>query len=68
MRDDNGELPTMVIETESAPLLIEATLNYPRYRLVYADRIAAVFLEQPAADRRNLLPADATALELNRAR
>lgn len=62
LRDSNGELPTVLLDSRYSRREINALYQTPGWRLVYADAAAAVFLEDKTADRLRLPPVDPTPL------
>jgi hypothetical protein len=51
-----GEIPVVILDSRGSRLQIAALLQTPGWRLVFADRSAAVFLTDAQADRLNLPP------------
>lgn len=58
LRDSAGNYPVVILDTIKARNAIQGLYNTPGWRLVYADRAAAVFLDRATADRLKLPPAD----------
>ena len=61
--DQNGQLPVVILDSRYSRRQITGLYNTPGWRLVYADRAAAVFLDEPTANRLNLPLADFTPLQ-----
>jgi hypothetical protein len=49
LRDDQGNLPAVLLDSRSSRLLIDGLLRTPGWRLVFADQAAAVFLSEQVA-------------------
>lgn len=58
LRDDQGRLPVVILDSRYSRAAINGLLNTPSWRMVFADPAAAVFLETTLADHLNLPPAD----------
>lgn len=58
LRDDNGQLPLILLDSRYSRPQIEGLLRTPGWRLVYADASAAVFIEQTLAERLHVPEAD----------
>ena len=62
LRDDQGRLPVVLLDSRYSRPAITGLLNTPAWRLVYADHAAAVFIETSLAERLQLPLADLTPL------
>lgn len=58
LRDENGEMPVVILDTRFVRPVIAGMLQTPGWRLVYADRAGVVFVEDPVAERLGLAAAD----------
>lgn len=58
IRDEHGNVPTVVLDSRHARNQINGLLLTPSWRLVFADPAAAVFLDNATADRLNLPAVD----------
>lgn len=62
LRDDQGRLPVVILDSRYSRPAINGLLNTSSWRMVFADPAAAVFIETTLADRLGLPPADSTPL------
>ena len=62
LEDEDGQLPAIILDSRFSRNEINGLLNNPQWRLVFADPVAAVFLDQKTADRLALPLADPTPL------
>ncbi|QDT91438.1 hypothetical protein [Gimesia algae] len=62
LEDENGQLPAIILDSRFSRNEINGLLNNPQWQLVFADPVAAVFLDQKTADRLELPLADPTPL------
>jgi hypothetical protein len=58
LRDSEGRLPVVLLDSRYSREAINGMLNQPRWRLVFADASCAVFLETAQAERLGLATAD----------
>lgn len=58
LRNADGELPVIILDSLFSRLQIRGLAMTPGWRLVYADPVAAVFLEEKTANRLGLREAD----------
>lgn len=58
LEDENGQLPAIILDSRFSRNEINGLLNNPQWRLVFADQVAAVFLDQKTTDRLKLPFAD----------
>ncbi len=54
LRDSEGMLPVVLLDSRFSRMYIAAMLSFPNWRLVYADKAGAVFLETAIAERLKL--------------
>lgn len=54
LRDENGELPVVLLDRTSAPRAIQNVARTPGWSTVYSDHLAVVFVENSVAERLNL--------------
>ena len=54
LRDSQGMLPVVLLDSRFSRMYIAAMLSFPNWRLVYADKTGAVFLETAIAERLKL--------------
>ncbi len=62
MRDAEGNLPVVILDSRGSRPMINGLMITPGWRLVYADPAAAVFLAERQADALKLAPADPSPL------
>jgi hypothetical protein len=58
LRDDQGRLPVVLLDSRHSRAAINGLLQQPHWRLVFADPSCAVFLETAQAERLGLSAAD----------
>lgn len=58
LRDEQGRLPVVILDSRYSRPAINGLLNTPAWRMVFADPAAAVFIETGLADRLGLPQAD----------
>ena len=56
-RDDQGRMPAIILDARASRHEINGLYQTPGWRLVYADRVATVFLEESLANKLSLPPA-----------
>jgi len=56
-RDDQGRMPTIILDARVSRREINGLYQTPGWRLVYADPVATVFLEESLANKLSLPPA-----------
>jgi hypothetical protein len=54
LRDENGELPVVLLDRTSAPRAIQNVARTPGWSTVYSDHLAVVFVENAVAERLSL--------------
>lgn len=60
----NGSLPAVLLDSRTSLLPLVGMLHTPGWRMVYADAVAGVFLDDATADRLKLPAVDRSALRL----
>lgn len=58
VRDENGALPAVLLDSRFSRPLIAGMMHMPGWRLVFADKSAAVFIQEPVAEVLKLQAAD----------
>jgi hypothetical protein len=58
LRDSDGALPTVILDSRYSRAQLTGLLNTPGWRLVFADAAGAVFLDEKLARKLSLPPAD----------